>query len=355
MSGLATGCGGSDCERDADCEEGFVCSESAGVLFAEKVCIAEGQVDRPDLSQDATFDGEDFGADSSQTDMGTSSDTGVDLPSDASTLSDMPPDPCNGVDCGPDGTCVVDQRQVTCECADGAAEVGGRCFASCPEHPDCRYWELNGDTWTSHRIDGLPDQVVGAFDIEGLDVAFVLTPDELFRLDLETHEIGLVGSNAPVVGSLQFDEIFGGFSIPASHFGNPPHTDTFQVLGLITGVPYFSNGGFESGEFEVSIEDTFEIPEFDETTLQAFFLDIENIHGWAPTTSTCTNPRRPISVMLTPTHVHYGEVSGGACSGVQTSHTIAESPMFGLDSAPPASTIQATFFTAQRLSAFTAP
>lgn len=357
LTGIWTGCGSSECERDSDCEEGLVCASSAGVLFADHICIPEDSIAQPDMTTDATLGDVDSGSPISPLDMGQPSDMKGEMSptEDATSVSDLPPDSCDGVDCGPDGSCVLAEGAATCMCNDDAANVDGRCFASCPEHPDCRYWELDGDLWTAYRVDGVPNDVAAAFDIEGTESAFLISDTELYAFDIASRELTLVGSNQPVVGTLNFDEILTAISIPASHLGHPAGRDAFQVHGLVGATPYFANGGHNNGAFLVEIERSFELQELAAADMIAQWLDIENVHGWAPMVNVCSQARRPVSMMVTQNRVYYGESSGGVCSGVHASDPIDASPMFGLPTAPEVPKIRAAFFNRQKLSVFTIP
>lgn len=294
--------------------------------------------------------------DTTDTDV-TEADVEVDTGADQGGLapdSGEIPDGCEVGACGPDGQCVQGVDGTQCVCDTDAVLVDGECHAGCPEHPDCRYWTLDGG-WTSQRIDGLPADIVAAFDIEETDVAYVLSESELFRLNLVTRELENVGDLTPVVVGLEFDSILSAFSIPAAHVGRPDGEDVFQIVGLVDGVPNFSSGNYAAGTFTIEVQEDFDIPDFDEASLRAQWLDINNTQGWAPTSAQCPDQDRPVSFLVTESRIYYSEASGGDCSGISGSDTLESSQMFGLDVVPPTDKIRAAFYHDGKLSVFTAP
>jgi hypothetical protein len=208
LLGLGAACSAGECESDADCGEGYRCSESGGALYGGNQCVAaRGEHEEtavPDAGPDASANSSpDDCDDTSCSDAGRCFLNDRDQPYcecddgySADGLDCIANDPCAGVDCSGHGTCADEGEDLTCDCDPGYEADGLECRQipeDCMTSSDvsCDGWVLRADeaAWEGFTVDlqstaGV--QAAASVDLDGNESGVIALGDQgavLVRVD----------------------------------------------------------------------------------------------------------------------------------------------------------------------------
>lgn len=314
LFGLGAGCSAGECDSDADCREGFRCSESGGALFGGNLCVTapgEVPVNVPDAAPDAAPDaGPDTDADGSSDlcDDLDCTDAERCVPGDEGSEPycecadgfvhdgrECVADPCDGVDCSGHGSCTV-QETAVCECEPGFERDGLECLPTsddCMTSPneDCDGWVLRADdnVWEGFSVDiQSSDEIRAAafFDVGDQSgvIAIGSAAALIVRVDtwefVESVEHSVLTSSGDVIAaySMQLDDartLIAVHSLNDTQGADPEPVVTYSIFDVSDGLRALN------AEEETEIGAKPELSQSLSESVRAAWFDPQNNYGWA--------------------------------------------------------------------------
>lgn len=257
-------------------------------------------------------------------------------PADAGPMSDAP------VDAAPD---IADARTPMSDAPIDTPPDGGVCEGPCA-------WTLNAPTWTPAPLEGAlapTTPIRAAFDIEGIDRAYLLT-DTTYHLMQPSDGVFLqAGTRSSIMP--QADGL-----VVVSAYGAPEGAPLTQVVVAGAAVAHIYDYEHETGLFTYSRR----VDEFDvnwngpdapaRNRIQASWRSGHNDLDWAVDSATCV-VTEGYAAFISDGMVHPRDF--GACRLFLDPLLFADFPPFALITAPPSEGIRAAFYNDDRLWLFT--
>ncbi len=194
-------CDGIDCSGMGECE---VTSNDEPVCNCDDGFAQQGDLDCRDNCEGQTCSGngqcetETDGTAYCDCDSGYQSASGL-------SCEEIPPEPCEDVDCSGFGTCDDSSGEAVCDCETNYVDPGtAECVHRCDngELEYCDFWKVEGTSniqWEGYRLsipsselpanaetgaDAPSGPIQAGFSVTQQDWGFVLTPDHFYKFDL---------------------------------------------------------------------------------------------------------------------------------------------------------------------------